>query len=149
MDKTLQTRLLAFALVAATLAASTPAWAAPAADVNVLIIGSTRDSGEMHSASGPAWNKSRKAVFPPDSSAFNPTNIASELQSILNGAGLGTVNVTVRERYAQDMIAWGYNIAYSYTLASWFHYPYPAGVETTRWADLRGAGPRADRRRHP
>lgn len=75
------------------------------ADVNVLIIGSARDSS--YAISGitvaPFWN----------------TAIRTELQNILNGANLGNVNVQMLDRNADAQ-----NSAYS--LANWFHYPYPA-----------------------
>ncbi|HEX5790978.1 MAG TPA: hypothetical protein VFY13_07475, partial [Luteolibacter sp.] len=48
------------------------------------------------------------------------------------------MNVTVLDRYRKDAITeigWD---AYSYNLATWFHYPYPAGAEAARWANLRG-----------
>jgi len=105
------------------------------ADVNVLIIGSTKDSGERFSGSG-YWT-SQKPYKAPNSKAFSQTKIATELKNILNGAGMGTVNVTSEERYKADSIP-GWSV-YSYNLASWFHYPYPAGIEaSTRWPNLRG-----------
>lgn len=106
------------------------------ADVNVLIIGSSKDSGEGHN-SGVSWNSSKPA-FTPNSKAFSPTEISTQLQSILAQDGRGAVNVTVLDRYRSDAITEIGWTAYSYTLAGWFHYPYPAGAETARWANLRG-----------
>jgi uncharacterized repeat protein (TIGR02543 family) len=90
------------------------------ADVNVLIIGSTSDSADNGWVIG-------------SSDAFSPTAIRSELQSILAGAGLGTVNVVHQDLYSAS--SWGY----AHNLATWFHWPYPAGAESNRWANLRGA----------
>jgi uncharacterized repeat protein (TIGR02543 family) len=82
----------------------------------VLIIGSTSDSPHSGSKSDP----------------FHATEIRNELASILSGAELGTVNVTLLDR-AND------GGSTTYSLAEWFHHPYPAGVETTtRWPNLRG-----------
>jgi Bacterial Ig domain/Bacterial Ig-like domain len=84
------------------------------ADIDVLIIGSTTDSTADGAVSG-------------TSSAFDPTAVRTYLQSILAGAGVGTVNVALENR------------GYPYDLAAWFHYPTPADVETTtRWPNLRG-----------
>ncbi|HSR87361.1 MAG TPA: Calx-beta domain-containing protein, partial [Pontiella sp.] len=102
-------------------------------DVNILIIGSAHDSSE-HS-----W-------ITADSEAFSPTGIATELQSILAGAGLGTANVVVEERYTGTTDLSGVNIlgllfndtVSAYNLTSWFHYPYPAGVKASRWQNLQG-----------
>jgi hypothetical protein len=107
-----------------------------AADVNVLIIGSSRDSSERYDGSG--WWNSQKPFHNSDSVAFSPNKVGTELKSILSGAGIGSVNVVTKERYQSATNHNGYP-AYSYNLASWFHFPYPAGVETsTRWPDLRG-----------
>ena len=106
------------------------------ADVNVLIIGSTKDSGERHNSSV-SWN-AQKPAFTPNSKAFSPTEIRTQLQSILAQDGRGTVNVTLIDRYRADAITEIGWTAYSYTLAGWFHHPYPAGAETARWANLRG-----------
>lgn len=107
------------------------------ADVNVLIIGSTKDSGEMHPAN--VWASDKKAPHVPTSKPFSPTEVRTQLQNILAQDGRGAVNVTVLDRYRADAISQmpGWN-AYSYNLATWFHYPYPAGAETNRWANLRG-----------
>jgi hypothetical protein len=91
------------------------------ADLKVLIVGSSRDSASDGNISNG------------DSDPFPATAIRDELQSILSGAGLGAVNVTLLDRSAE-----GYSTAV-YSLAQWFHYPYPAGIETsTRWPNLRG-----------
>lgn len=106
-----------------------------AADINVLIVGSTRDSGEKFVGSG-SWT-SQKPYRSPTSRAFSHTKIATELKNILNGANIGSVNVSSEERYRSDNIP-GWSVQ-SYNLASWFHYPYPVGVEeSTRWPNLRG-----------
>jgi len=70
------------------------------ADVNVLVIGSSRDSGERHN-SGVWWNATKPA-FTPASKAFSPTAVGTQLQSILAQDGRGTVNVTVLDRYRTD-----------------------------------------------
>jgi len=106
------------------------------ADVNVLIIGSSKDSGEMHPAN--VWAFDKKAPYVPNSKAFSPTAIGTQLQSILAQDGRGAINVTVLDRYRTDAITEIGWQAHSYTLAGWFHYPYPAGAETARWANLRG-----------
>jgi uncharacterized repeat protein (TIGR02543 family) len=106
------------------------------ADVNVLIIGSSKDSGEMHPAN--VWAFDKKAPYVPNSKPFSPTAVGTQLQSILAQDGRGTVNVTVLDRYRSDAITEIGWTAHSYTLAGWFHYPYPAGAETARWANLRG-----------
>ena len=97
------------------------------ADVNVLIVGSTHDTSEFNTSA--------------NSTPFSPsaTSIAACLQSILEAADLGTVNVSTRERYASGTSTLGDSTA-AYNLASWFHWPYPRGSETNRWADLRGEG---------
>ncbi len=106
------------------------------ADVNVLIIGSTKDSGERHNSS--VWWNAQKAAFTPNSKPFSPTEVGTQLQSILAQDGRGAVNVTVLDRYRTDAnMDTGWQ-AYSYNLATWFHYPYPAGAEAARWANLRG-----------
>lgn len=80
-----------------------------------------------------------KLAFAPNSKPFSPTEIGTQLQSILAQDGRGAVNVTVLDRYRADAITqmsgW---YAHSYNLATWFHYPYPAGAEANRWANLRG-----------
>ncbi|OVE81450.1 hypothetical protein BVY04_03245 [bacterium M21] len=98
------------------------------ADVNVLIIGASIDSSE-YPANGSYGERSA------DSEAFAATEIRRELQSILAGAGEGTVNVTLQDRTDRGIYS------YTYGLAQWYHYPKPADVETTtRWPNLRGEG---------
>jgi hypothetical protein len=95
------------------------------ADVNVLIIGSTHDTSE--------YNTSASSVpFSP-----SPTSIATYLQNILQAADGGTVKVATRERYATATTILG-QTTYAFNLASWYHWPFPKGSETNRWADLRG-----------
>jgi MBG domain len=97
------------------------------ADVNVLIIGSTKDSADNASISY-------------SSDPFVPTTIKTELVKILSGAGMGAVNVTLEDRYhTTSATVDTYNTqTYSYNLVSWFYWPYPAGTDTQRWANLRG-----------
>jgi len=94
------------------------------ADVNVLVIGSATDSS------------SQSYVFADEGvasvSAFDPADVVSELTSILGGAGLGTVNVSFEDFHGTSS---GYRHA---NLFHWFHFPFPADAETTRWANLRG-----------
>lgn len=93
------------------------------ADLKILIIGSSRDSTDDG------------LITSGNSDAFTATSIESELENILAGAGLGVPNVTLLDRSAE-----GYSTAI-YGLSQWFHYPYPAGIETnTRWPNLRGEG---------
>ena len=110
-------RYLTWAALSVALYAST----ARSEDVNILIIGSEYDS-----TSGYVNGSSSK---------FSPAGIKSHLQNILSGAGLGTVKVEVEERYSYHTYPspfWG--SARCYNLVSWFHYPFPAGIETeTRW----------------
>jgi hypothetical protein len=106
------------------------------ADVNVLVIGSTRDSGERHYAGhwwDPAW-----PVYVPDSEPFSPTQIGTQLSNILAQASLGNVKLTVQERYASAATSNAGWTAYSYNLATWYHFPYPKDSDLTRWAELRG-----------
>jgi hypothetical protein len=93
-------------------------------DLQILIVGSTHDSSEE---------------FGGTSAAFSPVGIATQLESILSGpsAGLGSVNVKTLERYATTMSPLG-QTHYAFNLASWFHWPYPNGADSSRWADLRG-----------
>ncbi len=66
-------------------------------------------------------------------SAFNPTDVVSELTNILGGAGLGAVSVSFEDFHGTSS---GYRHA---NLSHWFHFPFPADVETTmRWLNLRG-----------
>lgn len=90
--------------------------------VQVLIIGSTHDSSER---------------FGGTSAAFSPTAIATQLDNILDAAVVGKAYVKTIERYAMASSALG-QTHYAYNLASWFHWPYPSGAESNRWADLRG-----------
>ena len=64
------------------------------ADVNILIIGSEKDSSEYHTMSG-------------NSKAFSASKVKSELQKILNGAGLGSVNISLEERYKTNYFVEG------------------------------------------
>jgi hypothetical protein len=93
------------------------------ADVNVLVIGSATDS----SSHTYVYDEGVAAV-----SAFDPADVVTELTSILGGAGLGTVNVSFEDFHGTSS---GYRHA---NLFHWFHFPYPADAETTRWANLRG-----------
>ena len=95
-----------------------------AADVDVLIIGSTKDSSEY--------------IYGGSATAFNPTQVRNELYNILNGAGLGNVNVVLEERYTQETSPSNWTVS-CYNLSQWFHFGLPADVETTtRWPNLRG-----------
>ena len=132
------------------------------ADVNVLIIGSEKDSVESRRVRG-------------KSQAFSPAGIKTHLEKILGGAGLGSVNVVLKDRCRAGSdadlnarldaslrlhqkirrLAKPPQLSPSqrensikrmrlqgnpcYSLASWFHWPYPEGAETqTRWPNLRG-----------
>ncbi len=133
-----------------------------AADLNVLIIGSEKDSVESRRVRG-------------KSQAFDPADIKRHLEKILGGAGLGSVNVVLMDRCSAGSDA-DLNARLDaslrlhqkmrrlekppqlspaqressikrmrlqgnpcYSLASWFHWPYPEGAETqTRWPNLRG-----------
>ena len=107
-------------------------------DVNILVIGSTRDSGERHN-SGVWWNSSKPA-FTPNSAPFSPTEIGTQLQSILDQDNRGSINVQVEERYMSQGGIIGSWTAYSYNLMTWFNYPFPADAEQARWQNLRGEG---------
>jgi Divergent InlB B-repeat domain/MAM domain, meprin/A5/mu len=91
-------------------------------DLQVLIIGSTHDSSEQ---------------FGGDSKVFSPANVGTNLYNILAGCGLGHVNVSVVDRYATASTVMG-TTCYAHNLASWFHWPFPKGAESNRWANLRG-----------
>ncbi len=87
---------------------------ATAADMNVLIIGSDKQ-------------------FRGSPQVFNPLGVSEELKKILAGAGYNKVNIVLEERFQQQERYACIN------LSSWFHWPYPADVETkTRWPNLRG-----------
>ncbi|MFT5905611.1 MAG: hypothetical protein ACI9E1_001209, partial [Cryomorphaceae bacterium] len=109
-------------------------------DLNILVIGSSKDSGERHSSSV-SWNSSKPA-FTPTSKPFSPTEISNQLRNILEQDNRGSVNVTVTDRYGSQAIYNGWT-AYSYNLSTWFHYPFatqaedPAENETNRWSNLR------------
>jgi hypothetical protein len=112
-----------------------------AADLNILVIGSSKDSGERHNSS--VWWDGTKPAFTPTSKPFSPTEIGNQLQNILQQDNRGSVNVTVTDRYGSQAIYNGWT-AYSYNLSTWFHYPFatqaegPAENETNRWSNLRG-----------
>ena len=91
------------------------------ADVNVLIVGSGRDTAaDYYAISG-------------DSQPFLATKIRDELESILLGANVGNVNVTLLDRSAEGLST------QVYSLFQWFYSPLPADIETTtRWPYLRG-----------
>ena len=109
MRKTLLAMILATTLMVALKSA--------VGQINVLIIGSTQDSASNGSIIG-------------ESDPFNPTEIKTQLESILHGASLGLGSVTVTLE----------NPGFPYGLAVWYHYPLPADVDVnTRWPLLRGA----------
>lgn len=84
------------------------------ADVNVLIIGSTKDSGEQDH-SGVSWN-AQKPAFTPNAKPFLPTEVGTQLQNILEQDGRGTVNITVLAPYRADAITAIDWTAHSYNL---------------------------------
>lgn len=93
------------------------------ADVNLLVIGSATDS----SSQTYVYDDGVASV-----SAFDPTEVVSELTNILEGADLGAVNVDFEDFHG---ISSGYRHA---NLFSWFHFPFPEDAEITRWSNLRG-----------
>lgn len=96
------------------------------ADVNVLIIGSATSGNELYSP--------LSARVP----AFHFNDLADHLRLIMEGAGFDEVYVETKERFGSARTKAGMYAA-STNLASWFYWPFPAGVETTtRWPDLRG-----------
>jgi len=107
------------------------------ADMNVLIVGSTQSFSDSESdASDVAHEK-----------AFNPTDIATQLQSILSqdGAITGTVNVEFEDIYkAKPLVVpigdggadWPYTFR-CYSLGQHFMWP---ENKATRMANLRGEG---------
>lgn len=120
-----KTRFLKHPIAAVALLCMSLLPSALSAQTNILIVGSTRDSGE----SGSGISDSTTAPF-------NPSAVRTHLQGILNAAGLGPVNVVVEERYAVQSTAYG--AAQANNLLSWFHWPFPENVETTqRWPNLR------------
>ena len=91
------------------------------ADLNVLVIGQQRSSAEYIRAA----DKGK---------AFDPTQVVRHFTEILKGAKHGEVNVTLESSFGLE----GKNAPYT-NLFTWFHYPFPADVETkTRWPNLRG-----------
>jgi hypothetical protein len=102
------------------------------ADVNVLVVGSTRDSGELSWATGDSTT-----------SPFNPNTMVTHLRGLLQAGSHGSVNVTFEERYRTHYAEWrngDFKATFpAYNLASWYHFPFPAGNEwTNRWPNLRG-----------
>lgn len=106
------------------------------ADVNVLIIGSDTP-GDLNYG-----NFLGNTPTP----AFQYEEMADYLRVMLEGAGLGTVNVATRERYAGD------SNRYCHNLATWFYWPYGEwegtdpvegwygnvqGTDVQRWSDLQ------------
>jgi hypothetical protein len=90
---------------------------AKAADVNVLVIGCEKNYRSYKAYSG--------------------ANVVTEFRKILEGAGLGTVNVVYEDRKYQYDASGSY--LYETDLYQWFYGPYPADVErTVRWPNLRG-----------
>ena len=103
-----------------------------AADLNVLIIGSDTGTSDI-------WSTY------PATDAFSPGTVKQELQNILSGAGLGSVNVEVWDHRRTETIIVTNGTSTSTTtfncanLSGWYYWPYPADVETTtRWPSLRG-----------
>ncbi len=94
------------------------------ADVNVLIIGSTKDASERFTSA--------------QSKPFSPTEIGTHLKKILEQDGRGTVNVTIEDRYRTASVSGFIFPYYSYSLSNWFYFNEPAGVDATRWQNLRG-----------
>jgi hypothetical protein len=92
------------------------------ADVNVLVLGTATDSSS-HSY---VYDEGVASV-----TAFDPADVVAELTGILNGAGLGTVNVDFEDINGVDYYR-------HVNLFTWFHFPFPDDAETTRWANLRG-----------
>ena len=102
--------------------------AALGADLNVLVIGSSVDGGTIFN--GRSWQRTKP---------IQALEISNQLEKILSGAGLGSVTVTFKDRF-QTVKAPDKSSAVCYNLVTWFYFPYPEGVEATRWADLRGEG---------
>ena len=106
-------------------------------DVNILIIGSEQQEFD-----------SKAGDFSPGSTyAFSPGGIKTHLEGILNGAGLGNVNVEF-EDFIIRQNTWSTS-SRSANLATWFHFPHgpewAAGSSphtdygrTHRWPKLRG-----------
>jgi hypothetical protein len=108
-----------------------------AGQINVLVVGSTRDAGEL------SWTADSTT------SPFNPTAFVTHLTGILNNAGLGAVNVTFEDRYRFETKTWKsvtYTAwLYAYNLASWYHWPYPDNADrNVRWPNLRSEGTKWD-----
>ncbi len=90
------------------------------AKLNVLVIGSSEDSSK--------YTNGASAV-----SAFSPEQVVTEFTSILEGAGLGEINVGFEDFN-------GKVDHYKHTnLLSWFHFPYPERADKAkRWVNLQG-----------
>jgi hypothetical protein len=104
-----------------------------AADVNVLVIGSDTDLSGMYQMG--------------DKATPSAAGVKTQLENILGGASLGTVNVVLQETYDyKGYVVNGTRAGYSYcaNLATWFFYEYDEdGVKDTtfmlnRWKNLRG-----------
>jgi hypothetical protein len=114
------------------------------ADINVLVIGSATDSSTDSYSSIYAAGSGYYTAEATSVSAFDPADVVTELSNILNGAGLGTVNVEFEDFHGTSGRD-ANNIAYTYNnLFSWFHFPYPLDRVTDeyasvdRWSNLRG-----------
>ena len=135
----------AFALLATLICASAPV----RADVNILILGSDSSGDRFYEQ---ALTQGQKTGTPP----FAFQDIATHLRGILEGAGLGPVNVTTENLAKGDIDlpnptnTFQSNLRYSSNLLSWFYWPYGdfkggafstvTGTEAPRWANLRGEG---------
>jgi len=100
-----------------------------AADTNVLVLGSTKSFSEDWYA-GEASIKNQQP--------FNPQLVANELQSILNGAAVGSANVTFVDIY-RSTTRWinggGSDPAKTYSLQGYFYHP---DNREARWDNLKG-----------
>jgi hypothetical protein len=142
-------KLVGYPSVPALLAALICATAPLSADVNVLILGSDSSGDRFYKE---ALTQGQETGTPP----FHFAEVASHLRGILQGAGLGAVNVTTENLARGDIDLpnpsnwFQSNLRYSSNLISWFYWPYGdfkggafssvTGTEAPRWANLRGEG---------
>lgn len=95
-----------------------------AADVNVLIVGTTMDSGATDSTTN-YWGTSK---------AFDITKVKTSLQNILSGALTGTVNVALHDLKANGGGRYGNQLISEFYDKNSYYPP----VDSDFWRNLRG-----------
>lgn len=111
------------------------------ADVNILVIGSDRDSSEYNYSSSRASYGFYTLKAAP-TKAFDPAGVVSELTNILKGdSEQGAVRVVFEDFNGKAEVSHNEKkeVFRHTNLFSWFHFPYPLNVASeVRWPNLRG-----------